>query len=82
MMGSVDEDRIPSSTRIWRAERAKKRTIPLVLSAAAGRRSGGERPLSTYRKDCCITVVAQPYKAGRRTRPVGRGPAHLEGCAI
>ena len=40
MMGSVDEDRIPSSTRIWRAERAKKRTIPLVLSAAAGRRSG------------------------------------------
>ena len=32
--GSVNEDRVPSSTRIWRSDRSKKRTNPLVLPAA------------------------------------------------
>jgi hypothetical protein len=44
MMGSVDKDRIPSSTRIWPAEQAKNKRFPLFYplplrlgGAAAGR---------------------------------------------
>jgi hypothetical protein len=55
-----------------------KSPIPLVLPTAAGQRGSGMHPFFTSWNDYPITVAAQPYKAGQRPRPIGRGQGNAQ----
>ena len=71
MMGSVDKDRVPSSTRIWRAERAKNEQFPLFYPLPLGGAAAGRRPVlhSGTIVGCGTAIYGRPTVAPCRARP-------------
>ncbi len=81
--GSVGEDRVPSSTRIWRAERAKNEQIPLFYPLRHGCPAAGILPSLTSKGIVGLFEKALDYiqadgrPFGRPTGHAGCGPAEI-----